>query len=158
MLAYNKIYNTTSFIILLINTKLHCYTIDIIMVRMSIIWSKCTTSPTFTSTKLCAVPAPKETMPLVALTAFYHPFSVQSAANEGPRQKERSAVSRPRWTINFSSVVIQFFVCSFLLIMTFDLKAQPASISFAICGLCRIVSVFFFNLIKMKVKVKVKDK
>ena len=35
--------------------------------------------------------------------------------------------------------------------MTFDLKAQPTSISFAICGLCRIVSVFFFNLIKMKV-------
>ena len=34
--------------------------------------------------------------------------------------------------------------------MTFDLKAQPASISFAICGLCRIVSVFFFNLIKVK--------
>ena len=32
--------------------------------------------------------------------------------------------------------------------MTFDLQAQPASISFAICGLCRIVSVFFFNLIK----------
>ena len=84
MLVYNKIYDITSFIILLINTKLRCYTIDIIMVRMSIIWSKCTTSPTITSTKLCAVPAPKETMLLVALTAFCQPFSVQSAANEGP--------------------------------------------------------------------------
>ena len=49
-------------------------------------------------------------------------------------------------------IVIVYFFWSFLLIMTFDLKAQPASISFAICGFCRIVSVFFFNLIKVKVK------
>ena len=32
--------------------------------------------------------------------------------------------------------------------MTFDLKAQSASISSAIWGLCRIVIVFFFNLVK----------
>ena len=36
--------------------------------------------------------------------------------------------------------------------MTFDLKAQPASISSAICGLRRIIIVFsfFFKLIKWK--------
>ena len=59
---------------------------------------------------------------------------------------------------NYFIVIVYFFVCSFLLIMTFDLKAQPAWISFAICGLCRIVSVFFFNLIKVKVKVKSEEK
>ena len=37
---------------------------------------------------------------------------------------------------------IFYFFVSFLLIMTFDLKAQPASISSAICGLRRIVIVF----------------
>jgi len=31
---------------------------------------------------------------------------------------------------------------SFLLIMTFDLKAQPVSISSAICGLRRVIIVF----------------
>ena len=39
--------------------------------------------------------------------------------------------------------------------MTFDLKAQPASISSAICGLRRIIIVFsFFKLIKWKIKWK----
>ena len=59
------------------------------MVRMSILCSKCTTTLTFTSRKLFAVPAPKEIMLLEALTAFYHLFSVQSAANEGPSQRDK---------------------------------------------------------------------
>ena len=37
---------------------------------------------------------------------------------------------------------IFYFFVSFLLIMTFDLKAQPASISSAICRLHRIIIVF----------------
>ena len=47
---------------------------------------------------------------------------------------------------------IFYFFVSFLLIMTFDLKVQPASISSAICGLRRIIIVFslFFKLIKWK--------
>ena len=43
---------------------------------------------------------------------------------------------------------------SFLLIMTFDLKAQPASISSAICGLRRIIIVFsFFQTNKMEMEI-----
>ena len=46
---------------------------------------------------------------------------------------------------------IFYFFVSFLLIMTFDLKAQPASISSAICGLRRIIIVFsFFQTNKME--------
>ena len=40
---------------------------------------------------------------------------------------------------------IFYFFVSFLLIMTFDLKAQPASISSASCGLRRIIIVFSFS-------------
>ena len=58
---------------------------------------------------------------------------------------------------NYFIVIVYFFFCSFLLIMTFYLKAQPASISFAICGLCRIVSVFFFKKKKKKKKKKCND-
>ena len=50
-------------------------------------------------------------------------------------------------TENFIVIVhlfIFYFFVSFLLIMTFDLKAQPASISSAICGLRRIIIVFSF--------------
>ena len=64
-------------------------------------------------------------------------------------------------TMLFMSIVIVhlfifYFFVSFLLIMTFDLKAQPASISFAICGLRRIIIVVFsfFKLIKWKWKWK----
>ena len=54
---------------------------------------------------------------------------------------------------------IFYFFVSFLLIMTFDLKAQPASISSAICGLRRIIIVFsfFFKLIKWKWKMEVPE-
>ena len=39
--------------------------------------------------------------------------------------------------------------------MTFDLKAQPASISSAICGLRRIIIVFsFFQTNKMEMEVE----
>ena len=55
-----------------------------------------------------------------------------------------------------SHLFIFYFFVSFLLIMTFDLKAQPASISSAICGLRRIIIVFsfLFKLIKWKWKWK----
>ena len=47
---------------------------------------------------------------------------------------------------------IFYFFVSFLLIMTFDLKAQPASISSAICGLRRIIIVFSSLTNKMEWK------
>ena len=40
----------------------------------------------------------------------------------------------------------------------FDLKAQPASISFAICGLRRIIIVFlFFQTNKMEMEMEMKQ-
>ena len=49
---------------------------------------------------------------------------------------------------------IFYFFVSFLLIMTFDLKAQPASISSAICGLRRIIVVFSSLMEKWKKKME----
>ena len=54
---------------------------------------------------------------------------------------------------------IFYFFVSFLLIMTFDLKAQPASISSAICGLRRIIIVFslFFQTNKMEMEMEMEN-
>ena len=49
---------------------------------------------------------------------------------------------------------IFYFFVSFLLIMTFDLKAQPASISSAICGLRRIIIVFSSWINKMEMEME----
>jgi len=47
--------------------------------------------------------------------------------------------------------LFSIYFVSFLLTMTFDLKAQPVSISSAICGLRRTIIVFsFFQTNKMK--------
>ena len=50
---------------------------------------------------------------------------------------------------------IFYFFVSFLLIMTFDLKAQPASISSAICELRRIIIVFSSLTNKMEMEMGV---
>ena len=51
------------------------------------------------------------------------------------------------------SLIYFLFLVSFLLVITFDLKVQPASISFAICGLRRIIIVFsLFQTNKMEKK------
>ena len=53
------------------------------------------------------------------------------------------------------SLIYFLFLVSFLLVITFDLKVQPASISFAICGLRRIIIVFsLFQTNKMEIKWK----
>ena len=54
---------------------------------------------------------------------------------------------------------IFYFFVSFLLIMTFNLKAQPASISSAICGLRRIIIVFslFFQTNKMEMEMEMEN-
>ena len=51
------------------------------------------------------------------------------------------------------SLIYFLFLVSFLLVITFDLKVQPASISFAICGLRRIIIVFsLFQTNKMEME------
>ena len=52
---------------------------------------------------------------------------------------------------------IFYFFVSFLLIMTFDLKAQPASISSAICGLHRIIIVFSSLTNKMEMEMEIQQ-